>query len=80
MIRKTFSAGLKSFVSDRRGGAAIIFGVAAVPIMIGVGSAVEYSRAVDLRTRITAAADAAALAGVLAAQASRAFFERLESE
>lgn len=70
MIRKTFSAGLKSFVSNRHGGAAIIFGVAAVPIMIGVGSAVEYSRAVDLRTRITAAADAAALAGVLAAQAT----------
>lgn len=70
MKRKTIFAAFDRFFSDRRGSAAILFGVAAVPVMMGVGSAVEYSRAVDLRTRITAAADAAALAGVLAAQAS----------
>ena len=70
MTRKFFPAAFDRFVSERNGSAAILFGVAAVPVMMGVGSAVEYSRAVDLRTRITAAADAAALAGVMAAQAS----------
>jgi len=48
----------------------MVFGIAALPVVVLVGAAVEYSRAVDLRTHANSAADAAALAGVLAAQST----------
>jgi|APMI01.1.fsa_nt_gi Flp pilus assembly protein TadG len=68
MIWNWLSRALDSFARDTRGNLGMILGVAAVPLVLAVGAAVEYSRGVDLRTRVTAAADAAALAGVLAAQ------------
>ncbi len=53
---------LGSFLRDRRGNVAILFGVALIPILIGVGVAVDYGRALVIRDRMANAADAAGLA------------------
>ena len=54
------AAGL--FGSRTDGATAVMFAVSAVPIMVAVGGAVDYSRALTARTELAAAADAAALA------------------
>lgn len=53
---------LRSFAQDTRGNVAILFGVALIPILLGVGAAVDYGRALIVRERMADAADAAALA------------------
>ena len=53
---------LRSFAQDARGNIAILFGVALIPLMLGVGLAVDYGRALMVRERMADAADAAALA------------------
>jgi Flp pilus assembly protein TadG len=53
-----------NFRTDRRGNIAIIFGLAAIPIMLAVGCAVDYTMASMVRTKLQAAADAASLAAV----------------
>jgi Flp pilus assembly protein TadG len=52
---------IKSFLSDRRGGTAILFGLLLLPLMAAVGAAVDYSRASNARTGMQMAVDAAAL-------------------
>lgn len=54
-------------LSDERGGVAVTFSIALIPITIAVGAAVDYSRVSSARTSAQAAADA----GALAAAASR---------
>lgn len=51
-----------SFLADRRGNFAIIFAIAAIPILIAAGAAVDISRAYIVENRLKAALDAAALA------------------
>ncbi|QSR18104.1 TadE/TadG family type IV pilus assembly protein [Novosphingobium sp. KA1] len=68
----------------RRGNVTILFAFAIVPLIFAVGFAIDYGRALQLRTRMNAAADAAALAAVnvaamrqsdsAAADAARAMF------
>ena len=53
---------LKRFASETRGAVAPIFAVATLPMLLAVGSAVDYDRATAMRARIQAAADATALA------------------
>ena len=53
---------LRSFARDKAGNVAILFGLALIPIVIGVGAAIDYGRALVVRDRMAEAADAAALA------------------
>ncbi len=50
------------FLRDRRGNVAIIFGVAAIPMVLMNGIAIDYAHDAMIRGRMTAVADAAALA------------------
>lgn len=53
---------LKNFARDAKGNVAILFGVALIPIMLGVGIAVDYGRVLIVRERMADAVDAAGLA------------------
>ncbi len=53
---------LRSFVKSANGNVAILFAFALIPILIAVGAAVDYGRALIVRERMNDAADAAALA------------------
>lgn len=60
------------FVADRRANAAIIFALAAVPILGLAGAALDYSKAASIRTELQATLDAALLNGAKAAVNTRA--------
>ena len=49
---------------DRKGNVALITAIVIVPLIFAIGFGIDYSRAMRLRTRLNAAADAAALAAV----------------
>lgn len=53
---------LARLASDRSGSAALIFGLAFIPAMLGVGAAIDYGRAAMIKTRLQAATDEAVLA------------------
>ncbi len=53
---------LRDFACDRRGNVAILFGFALLPLMLAIGIAVDYGRALTVRERMSNAADASALA------------------
>lgn len=57
---------LRSLWSDRRGNVAVLFGLAAVPIMGVMGVAVDYTRASHYRAILQSAVDTAALGGATA--------------
>lgn len=50
------------FARDRRGAVALLFGIVLVPMILGIGLAVDYSRGVRARQHLAQALDAAALA------------------
>ena len=50
--------------ADRRANTAVIFGLAALPLISAVGCVVDYSTASMIKTRLQAASDAAVLAAV----------------
>jgi Flp pilus assembly protein TadG len=50
------------FVLDRDGSIPLLFGLALVPMLAGVGAAVDYSRASDARTQLQNAVDSTVLA------------------
>src|SRR5680860_219514 len=50
------------FARETKGNVAILFGLAIIPIILGVGVAVDYGRALSVRSRMADAADASALA------------------
>lgn len=54
---------ISSFLRNSAGNTAIMFSLAAIPIMLGAGAAVDMVRADNTRTILQAAADAAAIAG-----------------
>ena len=54
---------LGNYLRDIRGNTAMLLGLAAIPILLGAGVAIDMSRAVYVRTVLQGAADAAALAG-----------------
>ncbi|MCB1428037.1 MAG: hypothetical protein KDJ66_02775 [Nitratireductor sp.] len=53
---------INSFLADKRGNFAIIFGLSLVPLMGLAGAALDYSRILKAENRLQSAADAAALA------------------
>ena len=53
---------VRAFGRSKSGNVAMLFGLAAIPLMVGVGAAVDYGRALLVRERMGNAADAAALA------------------
>ena len=53
-----------NFQSNNRGNVAIITALAALPMMAAIGCVIDYSNASMIRTKLQAAADAAALATV----------------
>ncbi|MFK7791959.1 MAG: TadE/TadG family type IV pilus assembly protein [Devosiaceae bacterium] len=53
---------MRAFHADTRGGVAILFGLAAIPMVGVAGASLDYSRAADIRSGYQNAADAAALA------------------
>ncbi len=63
MIR-TFCTLLRRLASERRGGVLMLFAISLVPMIFATGMGIDYARAVRLRTKLNAIADAAALAGV----------------
>jgi Flp pilus assembly protein TadG len=52
------------FGRDRAGGVALIFALALIPVGLMIGAAIDYNRAIAMRTALNAAADAAALSAV----------------
>lgn len=57
-IRRT----MRALASDERGVTALIFALVAMPTVIAVGAAVDYSRAARLQSKLQTATDAAVLA------------------
>jgi Flp pilus assembly protein TadG len=55
---------LNRFLSDRRGNVAVIFAIAALPLAGITGAAVDYVRATEVRHKLAAATDSAALSSV----------------
>ena len=53
---------LRRFIEDRRGNIALLYGLAAVPLLGFAGATLDYSRAADFRTFIHREADLAATA------------------
>ncbi len=54
----------RRFARDRRGNVAVIFALAAIPILAFVGAAIDYSIAVRTQTKIEAALDTALLLAI----------------
>ena len=52
---------LMSFWDNTQGATAMLFGIAAVPILLSVGAGIDYSRGLIAKTTIQSASDAAAL-------------------
>jgi Flp pilus assembly protein TadG len=52
----------RNFVRDRRANVAMIFALSAIPLVFVVGMAIDYGAAARLKSKLNAAADAAALA------------------
>ncbi|MBR1270250.1 pilus assembly protein [Bradyrhizobium sp. AUGA SZCCT0222] len=61
---RAFTSLLNRFRRDRSGNIAVIFAIAALPIISAVGCAVDYSRATQLRSKLQAAIDAASVGSV----------------
>lgn len=58
---------VRQFLQDRAGNFGLAFALSAIPIMVAVGAALDYSHALTVRTQLQAAADSAAV-GALAEQ------------
>ncbi len=52
------------FRSDQRGNIAVIFAIACVPLISGVGCAIDYTTATRIQAKLQSAADAASVASV----------------
>jgi Flp pilus assembly protein TadG len=61
---RNFSRLIGRFRSDQRGNIAMIFAIACVPLISGVGCAVDYSMATRMRAKLQSAADAASVASI----------------
>ena len=55
---------LSRFRRDKRGNVAIIFAIAAIPLISAVGCAVDYSMATRMKAKLQSAADAASIAAL----------------
>ncbi len=55
---------INRFRSDRRGNIAVIFTLALLPILSAIGCAIDYSRAVQFKSKLQAAIDAASVGSI----------------
>ena len=55
---------LSRFRRDKRGNVAIIFAIAAIPLISAIGCAVDYSMATRMKAKLQSAADAASIAAL----------------
>ena len=55
---------LSRFRHDRRGNVAVIFTIAAIPLISAIGCAVDYSQATRMKAKLQSAADAASIAAL----------------
>ncbi len=55
---------LSRFRRDKRGNVAIIFAIAAIPLISAIGCAVDYSKATRMKAKLQSAADAASIAAL----------------
>lgn len=53
---------LRQFARDQRGGVALLFGLALIPLLLGVGVAIDFGRALIVREHLQSGIDAAGLA------------------
>jgi hypothetical protein len=60
----TFFRLIGRFRRDQRGNLAVIFAVACVPLISAIGCAVDYTRAVTIRSKLQSAVDAASVGSV----------------
>jgi Flp pilus assembly protein TadG len=70
LIRKRLATSLRNFAADRSGNLTMVMGLSAVPFLLAVGVAVDYSRGVTARTGLQQISDAAALAAAAPASAT----------
>ncbi len=77
MIR-TVKAGMGSYLRDARGATAVLFAVAIPVIVAAVGMAVDLSQAYLVKTRLSHALDAAALASAASASSEAAINAKLQ--
>ncbi len=61
-IETVLSRKAQAFVHNRDGNVALMFGLALMPILAGVGAAIDYSRASNARTQLSVAVDSTVLA------------------
>src|SRR5580692_8893384 len=54
----------RRFRRDSRGNVAVIFTMALLPILAGIGSAIDYSQASRMKAKMQSAADAASVASI----------------
>ena len=69
MLVNAFARSVRAMKRDKRGNAAITFGLMAVPLIAIVGLGVDYYRELSTKARLDSAADAAALAAINTMQA-----------
>ena len=62
-LKNLWTSALKLW-RDRSGNVAILFGLALVPMVVGVGAALDYSRLAAVKTKLNNAADIATLTSV----------------
>ena len=72
---RSFSSLMNRFRRDQRGNIAVIFAIAAIPLISAVGCAIDYSEATRIKAKLQSAADAAAV-GVDLAELARAGWRR----
>jgi Flp pilus assembly protein TadG len=71
---------MKSFLRNTSGNTAIMFSLAAIPLLLGAGVAVDSMRAANSRTQLQAAADAAAIAGASSGKTNNADLKKIVEE
>jgi Flp pilus assembly protein TadG len=80
MIGRTILEALRRFARDRRGNISMFFGLAAIPVCLGAGIAVDYSRLIVAKADLQAAVDAAALASANAYASSQENYEAIADD
>jgi len=60
-LRQKFKKLLKRFIANQRGNVTLMVGVAAIPLFIAGGAAIDYERAVNAKTALQASLDSAVL-------------------
>lgn len=71
MISFRFLGAVARLAADRKGNVAIIFALAAAPMLIAAGGAIDYAIASRMKTQLDAIADSAALAATTPAMMSQ---------